>query len=1147
MPRAFLPPVSTAPVLAIVVCHNGEAWLPLALSALRRGAIRPRHVLAVDTGSTDSTTELLAAAAEPDDLTGPAVLDGVLTLPADTGFAAAVDEAVCQARERWGDPGRWIWLLHDDCAPEPDCLDLLLRTAESAPSAAMLGPLAVDWSDPQLIVEAGLTTDASGHRRHTATQRASAADPSGRSNAEVGPRPDLEQSTEVLAVPSAGALVERAVWEELGGFDPEIPLLREDIDFGWRVNATGRLVLCVPQARLRHVRAVRTVGRDAQVLSGSVAAVDRLWGLRTFLANCSPMSFVLGLPRLVLLCLLRGLGFAVLGNRRRVSAEFSAIGFLCSGRANLRSARAARISGNHRGHGHGLLTGRVSRLHQALRRGAMSLVYPRRGQEVALGRLPVTSGGSAIWISPEARYRRSVPVGPNALPAGALQTIGPNRAHSTGLRRPPGAAAVQLPEQRKPAEDTGDIEGTAAEPVQRRPSPGNHAGVDASEQMFLEEDRRWYHTLIRFTPAAIRFVPVAVLLIVLTTYALILNGTRLGLDLAGGSLLPVGDLGTVWSTYLEPWHAVAGGTAGAPPPALAVLGLLAAPLAPIGGPAALVALLLICDVPLAALSAYAAMRRLPVHRWIRTGIAAAYGLLPPAAVGAAQGRVDVVVVHLLLPAVLAGIVGVLIRSGPRWLSRSVLCALALAVIGAFSPPAYGLVLAALAIGFVVLPRPQSGLMRAATAVTTVVVLPLLLLLPWMPALFAHPGLLLHGFHGPAQAQPTAAELLGLDPGGTTGISIGIVVLVAALVAVITRPTVRAVPGFALLLLGIAGVAALQVIDVAPVRGGAPAPGFTGVALLFAGAGLLAVMLGTCVSGERALPLPLARIGAVSGVALLLVLAAGNVLAGRDGPVRAAGGVRLAPSLAAELADTGRSVLVLGDVVRQTAGRTPQSGDDALAPVPGATDRLANWQDGLLAGSQEAFSSAAAAGVLFIVLPPGTDGDLLQQSAPDLLAAAPPTRDGRDVVRLTPVAGQVTLVSPEQARRAVEGQPPDQELMGGAAVAPVEAHLPDARVRTSDGPDGRMLVLAAEYEPGWQASVDGEEVPIVRAWDHQVAVAVPAREADVVVTYSSARHSVLLLVQLAALLFAGLTAIPARRRNVAAPDQSPSMMSGSTPR
>src|SRR5436305_388163 len=135
--------------------------------------MRPQRLLAVDTGSTDRTPRLLAEAADPDGVVaGPdsyPVLDGVLTLSSEVGFAAAVNEATAHAAARWGDPGAWIWLLHDDCAPEPDCLALLLRAAEASPRANVLGPVALDWTDSRLIVDAGRSTDAAGHRQQIAT------------------------------------------------------------------------------------------------------------------------------------------------------------------------------------------------------------------------------------------------------------------------------------------------------------------------------------------------------------------------------------------------------------------------------------------------------------------------------------------------------------------------------------------------------------------------------------------------------------------------------------------------------------------------------------------------------------------------------------------------------------------------------------------------------------------------------------------------------------------------------------------------------------------------------------------------------------------------------------------------------------------
>ncbi|MEQ0560266.1 glycosyltransferase family 2 protein [Amycolatopsis sp. NEAU-NG30] len=1086
MPRTAAPPaLRTAPVLAIVVCHNGENWLPLALSSLRRSTVRPRHVLAVDTGSTDATPRLLAEAASDPGPDAAPVLSGVITLSSDIGFAAAVAEAVGHATERWGeDPGSWLWLLHDDCAPEPDCLAQLLQVATQEPSATVLGPLGLDWADPRLIVEAGLSTDASGHRQQVA---ASGEDP-----------------VEVLAVPSAGSLVRRDAWDALGGFDPGFPLLREDLDFGWRANAAGGLVLTVPSARVRHARAVTTGQRPVHAVTVPLPAANRAHGLRVFLVNCSAFSFWLGMIRLPLLSVLRALAFLLLRRTGEARAEFSAAAYLLSGRGGLRAARARRRRNPRPGTVRGLFTGRGTRLRNAIRAGVVGLV--RRGVEndVALGRVPETVETESAWVTPEALDARETrPVGPDALPAGALRGVS---ARGSGLRRPGTLVAVTLPE-------------TAA------PEPVSEAAAEEPELVFVEVNRR------RVLGATI-FAPPVVLLVVMTALGLAVNRARLGLDLFGGKLLPVGGLGELWSAYLAPWHAVAGGT-GAPASAtLPVLGTLGAVFAPIGGPAALVAVLLLGDIPLAALSAYLATRRLRVRRWVRAVVAATYALLPAATAGVAQGRLDVVVVHLVLPPVAAGIAGLLVRADTRWLHVSALSAFGVALLGAFSPLAHGLALAGLLIGFVVLPAP-TGLARRIASVGIVVLLPLALLLPWPTVLLRHPELLVQGLGG-AAPPVSGTDLAGLDPGGQGAWPIGVAVIAAALVAVVVRPTKLAAGGLALAALGAGGLVLVRLVTVTPMQGGVPAHGFAGVPLLIVGAGLLWVVLGSWQRGGPAgVPVSwLPKVMAVAGVAVFLALAAGAVVIGAQGPLRAGERPSLAPEVTAELTASGRSVLDLApDATRQIGGRLPRYGDDELAPTPGTPARLAAWRrdlgQGDAAAVQRAIAAAAAAGVQFVVLPPGVDPHAYLPPAKDLVSVAAPTSDGRGVLRLLPPSGQVILISPEQAKAAVTG--------GGApglapGVAPVQAGLPDVRVRVSDGPTGRLLVLAAEQEAGWKASVGGKAVPIVPAWGHQVAVSVPPTPSEVTVEYPGTERNLLLLAQLAAVLFTLLTAVPARRRS-----------------
>ncbi|WP_328449179.1 glycosyltransferase family 2 protein [Amycolatopsis sp. NBC_00438] len=1097
MPRTAAPPaLRTAPVLAIVVCHNGENWLPLALSSLRRSTLRPRHVLAVDTGSTDATPRLLAEAADPgSDPDATPVLSGIITLSSETGFAAAVAEAVEHATERWGDPGAWLWLLHDDCAPEPDCLDELLKVATAQPSATVLGALGLDWTDPRLIVEAGLSTDASGHRQQVA---ATGDDPA-----------------EVLAVPSAGSLVRRDAWDALGGFDPDFPLLREDLDFGWRANAAGGLVLSVPAARVRHARAVTTGQRPADAVPTSLAAANRAHGLRVFLVNCSTFSFWLGMIRLPLLSVLRALAFVLLRRTGEARAEFAAAAYLLRGRGGLRAARAHRRRNPRPGTVRGLFTGRGTRLRNAVRAGVVGLV--RRGVEndVALGTVPETVETESAWVTPEALdARENRPVGPDALPAGALRGVS---SRGSGLRRPGTLVAVTLPETVAPEPETTETSEATDLAEEAAPAP-------EPEIVFVEVNRR------RVLGATI-FAPPVVLLVVMTALGLFVNRARLGLDLFGGKLLPVGGLGELWTSYLTPWHAIAGGT-GAPASAtVPVLGTIGAVFAPIGGPAALVAVLLLGDIPLAALSAYVATRRLRVRRWVRAVVAATYALLPAATAAVAQGRLDVVVVHLVLPLVAAGIAGLLVRADTRWLHVSALSAFGVALLGAFSPLAHGLALAGLLIGFVVLPAP-TGLARRIASVGIVVLLPLALLLPWPTVLLKHPELLVQGLGG-AASPVSGTDLAGLAPGGPGAWPIGVAVIAAALVALVVRPTKLAAGGLALGVLGAGGLVLVRLVTATPMQGGAAAHGYAGVPLLIVGAGLLWVVLGSWQRGGSAgVPSTwLPKVSAIAGVVVFLALAAGAVVVGGQGPLRAGERPSLAPEVTAELGASGRSVLDLTpDATRQTGGRLPHYGDDDLAPTPGTPARLATWRrdlgQGDAAAVQRTFAAAAAAGVEYVVLPPGADPRAYPPLAKDMVSVAAPTSDGRGVLRLLSPAGQVILISPEQAKAAVTG--------GGApgnapGVAPVQAGLPDVRVRVSDGPTGRLLVLAAEQEAGWKASVGGKPVPIVPAWGHQVAVSVPPATSEVTVEYPGTERNLLLLAQLAAVLFTLLTAVPARRR------------------
>ncbi len=1038
-------------MLCVLVCHDGDQWLSTALSALRRQRIRPRHVIAVDTGSHDRTPKVLA---EAEDL-----LDGVLTLPRGTGFGTAVRIAVEHAVERWGDPGKWVWLLHDDSAPEPDCLAALLTAVEVSPSAAVLGPLCLDWVDSRLVVEAGLSTDSSGHRQ------------TGLSSAEHSA--SFQQSTEVLAVSSAGSLIRREVWHELGGYDEAMPLLRDDLDFGWRANRAGHLVLCVPVARMRHARAATKGARrlDAAMArpGPSFRGVDRAHGMRTFLVNTSGFSFLIGLPRLLFLSLLRALGFLFLRRFADAHAEVGAARYLLTRGKLLEGRRVRRGSAVVRG----LFTSRLTRFRNAVRAGATFLIRRRVEADAALGRLPASDASSA-WREPS--EVDSLPVGPSGLPAGAAR----GRPRVAGLRRPPVVVPVDaaLPGALRPS-------------PRPRPSPGPRG----PEMVFVEVDQsRVLRSLL--------LAPPVLLLLGLSAVAVIANWSRLGLDLAGGRLLPVGSLGSVWSTYLASWHPVFGGTAAPAPAALAVLGLIP------GGPSFAVALLLLGDIPLAALSAYIASRGMRVRRSVRAVVAAFYGLLPVATTAVAEGRLDVVVVHVVTPVVFAGVYAVLRASSTHaWLPMASGTAIGVAVLGAFSPLTHAVTIVGALGGFIAV----SGGARRIAALFAIVLLPMALLLPWPAVLLQHPEMVLNGLGAAFSSPPPNLIVCS-------------VFVAAAFAAAVLRPNAAMLPGLLVIVLAIGALAAVAAVQAWP-----------GTPLVILAWGLVWVVLAGCQRGVAPGVAGQARVRRavyVVGVVTLVSLGVAGFLDLRSGPLRADGGVRLSSSLTAELERTGRSVLILGSPVRQVAGRMPAFGDDDLVPTVSSPARLRRWNSALLDGAapavKVALAQAASSGVVFLVLPSEEVAGRVRAAAGELVSVAPAASDGRPVLRVRLAADTGVLLAPDLARRARTGGEPPAEL-AAAGVAPVNVSLPEVAVRVSAGGEGRVLVLAAEDEPGWTVTVDGQRVPIVRAWGHLVGVPLPSSAAEVRAEMSTTVRDFLLLAQAAAALFTFLTAIPTRRR------------------
>lgn len=245
-------------VTAVVVTRGDSEYLAETLAGLAAQTVLPSRVVLVDVG-------------DPASVEAPRLLDGLFPDPTVRGvgrtslvralhartFGEAVRAGLASVHDKPDEPDEaadgWLWLLHDDAAPEPGTLAELLRAVEVAPSVAVAGPKQHTWAGPRRIVEAGVTTSRFGRRM------------TGIDEPEVD-QGQHDRREDVLAVGLAGALVRRDVWDDLGGPDPALGPYGDGLDLCRRARLAGHRVVVVPGAVVRHARATLALPFGGAVL-----------------------------------------------------------------------------------------------------------------------------------------------------------------------------------------------------------------------------------------------------------------------------------------------------------------------------------------------------------------------------------------------------------------------------------------------------------------------------------------------------------------------------------------------------------------------------------------------------------------------------------------------------------------------------------------------------------------------------------------------------------------------------------------------------------------------------------------------------------------------------------------------------------------
>ena len=313
-------------VTAILVTHDGATWLPEVIAALSSQSRPIDRIVAVDTASIDASAKLVTSSGIP-----------VIKADREIGYGDAIALALQQSpRVEESDPigKEWIWLIHDDCAPAKSALSLLIDAVKDRPQVVIAGPKLVGWYDHDHLLEVGVSIAGNGSRW-------TGLEPGEQNQGQH------DQTREVLAVSTAGMLVRRDAFEDLGGLDPNLALFRDDVDLGWRAHVAGYGVICVGEATAFHAQASATERRKVDVSEAFLhrpLLLDRRNAAYVLLANSTWWMLPWVSVQIIGTSLLRA-SFDLLAKLPGYAAdEIVAVGLLLIHPTELFAARKARKS-----------------------------------------------------------------------------------------------------------------------------------------------------------------------------------------------------------------------------------------------------------------------------------------------------------------------------------------------------------------------------------------------------------------------------------------------------------------------------------------------------------------------------------------------------------------------------------------------------------------------------------------------------------------------------------------------------------------------------------------------------------------------------------------------------------------------------------
>jgi GT2 family glycosyltransferase len=212
------------PVVAVIVAHDPGPWFEETLASLGSQSYEELSILVLDAASAEDLTGRVAG-----------VLPNayVRRFSRNRGFGATANEVGSMV-----DGAAYYLICHDDVALAPDAVQFLVEEAFRS-NAGIVSPKLVSWDDPARLLEVGMTADKGGSVV-------------GRVQPQEIDHGQHDSVRDVFVAPGGCTLIRADLFAELGGFDPAIVAMGEDLDFCWRAQVAGARIIVAPDARVRH-------------------------------------------------------------------------------------------------------------------------------------------------------------------------------------------------------------------------------------------------------------------------------------------------------------------------------------------------------------------------------------------------------------------------------------------------------------------------------------------------------------------------------------------------------------------------------------------------------------------------------------------------------------------------------------------------------------------------------------------------------------------------------------------------------------------------------------------------------------------------------------------------------------------------------